>query len=255
MKHLPARCLALLALLALPLPAPAWDADCRHAAERRGSIDTAGARRVEIMARAGDLQVRPSRTSTLTAGGRACASSQKYLDQTLLHVRRVGDVVRVDVQMPEEMKGIGRLYATLDLAVEVPPGIPVDVTDSSGDMTLDGVQVATVRDSSGDIVAQRLAGDLTVEDSSGDIRIEDAAGTVSVTDSSGDIVIRGAAAVRIPVDSSGDIVVERVARDVSIERDSSGDIAVSGVGGDVQLLADGSGQVRVTAVRGEVRLP
>lgn len=255
MRHLPSRCLALLALLVLPLPALAWGDDCRYGAERRGAIDTTGASRVEIMARAGDLRVQPAGTTTLSAGGRACASSQEYLDQTLLHVRRDGDVVRVHVQVPEEMKGIGILYATLDLTVDVPAGLPVDVTDSSGDVTLEGVRVATVRDSSGDIVARRLTGDLDVEDSSGDIRIEETSGAVRVTDSSGDIVIRGADAVHIPIDSSGDIVIERIARDVRIERDSSGDIDVAGVGGNVEVLADGSGQLRVSDVKGTVRRP
>jgi hypothetical protein len=239
----------------LPLPALAWGGDCRYVAERRGTIDATGASRVEIMVRAGDLRVQPAGTTTLSAGGRACASSQEYLDQTLLHVRRDGDVVRVHVQVPEEMKGIGNFYATLDLTVDVPAGLPVDVTDSSGDVTLEGVQVATVRDSSGDIVARGLVGDVAIEDSSGDIRIEDASGAIRVTDSSGDIVIRGAAAVHIPIDSSGDIVIERIARDVRIERDSSGDIDVAGVGGNVEVLADGSGQLRVSEVKGTVRRP
>jgi hypothetical protein len=255
MRHLPSRCLALLALLALPLPALAVDSDCRYGADRRASLDTAGASRVEIMARAGDLIVRPAGTPTLSAGGRACASSQEFLDQTLLHVRRDGEVVRVHVEVPDEMKGIGVFYASLDLTVDVPAGLPVDVTDSSGDMTLEGVRVATVRDSSGDIAARALVGDVAIEDSSGDIRVEESAGAVRVTDSSGDIVIRGAAAVEIALDSSGDIVVERVSRDVRIERDSSGDITVAGVGGNVEVLADGSGQLRVSEVQGTVRLP
>jgi hypothetical protein len=219
MRHLPSRCVALLALLLLPLVAFAWSAGCDYGADRRASIDTAGASRVEITARAGDLRVQPASTATLVASGRACASRQAFLDQTLLHVTRDGEVVRVQVQVPEEMKGIGLLYATLDLTVDVPAGLPVDVTDSSGDMTLEGVRIATVRDSSGDIV------------------------------------IRGAAGVHIPLDSSGDIVVERVSRDVRIDRDSSGDITVSGVGGNVAVLADGSGEVRVSAVKGTVQLP
>lgn len=255
MTHLPSRCLLLLALLALPLPVLAWDSDCRYGADRGGSVDTAGASRVEIMARAGDLRVKPSRSDTLTASGRACASSQAFLDQTLVHLQRDGDVVRVHVQVPDEMKGFGMLYAQLDLTVEVPTGLPVDVTDSSGDMTLEGVNVATVRDSSGDIVARRLLGDVAIEDSSGDIRVEDSAGAVRLTDSSGDIVVRGAQSVHVTVDSSGDIDIGRVAHDVVIERDSSGDIDVSDVGGRFELLADGSGRVHVAAVKGTVTLP
>jgi hypothetical protein len=249
------RLAALLALLALPVTAFALDLDCRYAADRKASIDTTGAARIEIMARAGDLVVRPASGPVLTAGGRACASSQGFLDQTQLHARREGDVVQVQVQVPDEMKGIGLLYAKLDLTVSVPAELPVVVTDSSGAMTLEAGWVAKVLDSSGDITARGLKGDVEIEDSSGDIRIEDAAGIVRVTDSSGDVVIRGAGGVHVPLDSSGDIVVERIAGDVRIDRDSSGDIRISGVGGNVEVLADGSGEVRVTAVKGTVRLP
>jgi hypothetical protein len=188
MRHLPSRCLALLALLLLPLAAFAWSAGCDYGADRRASIDTAGASRVEITARAGDLRVQPASTATLVASGRACASRQAFLDQTLLHVTRDGEVVRVQVQVPEEMKGIGLLYATLDLTVDVPAGLPVDVTDSSGDMTLEGVRVSTVRDSSGDIVASDLTGDFAIEDSSGDITVSGVGGNVEVlADGSGEV--------------------------------------------------------------------
>jgi hypothetical protein len=229
--------------------------DCKFTADRRGSIDTAGADRVEILARAGVLSVKAATGATLSAGGRACASSQALLDQTQLHVRRQGNLVQVHVQLPDEMRGIGVFYASLDLAVQVPAGLPVEVTDSSGEMNLEGVRVTRVQDSSGDIVARRLPADVVIDDSSGDIRIEEAAANVTITDSSGDIVIRGARSVTIPRDSSGDISIERVAGDVRIDQDSSGDVSVSQVGGNVELLADGSGQVRVTGVKGSVKVP
>lgn len=255
MNTRPLRIVASLALLALPVTALAWDLDCRYTAERQASVDTTGATRVEIMARAGDLIVRPSNGATLAAEGRACASSQAFLDQTQLHVRRQGDLVQVHVQVPDEMKGIGLMYASLDLTVSVPGDLPVEVTDSSGDMTLERVRVTKVQDSSGDISARGLKGDVEIDDSSGDLRVEDTNGAVSVRDSSGDIVIRGATRVHIPLDSSGDIDVERVSGDVRIDRDSSGDIRIADVGGSVEVLADGSGQVRVTGVKGTVTLP
>ena len=249
------RLLAVVVLLALPVAAIAWDMGCKFSAERRGNLDTSGAERVEILARAGDLTVRPATGSTVSADGRACASSQAFLDQTQLHVRREGNVVQVHVQVPDEMTGIGIYYASLDLQVQVPAGLPVHVTDSSGDVTLDGVRVVRLQDSSGDIVARRLLADIEIDDSSGDLRIEDAAGDVRVSDSSGDVVIRGARSVHIPRDSSGDIVIERVAGNVLIDQDSSGDIVIAGVGGNVDLRQDGSGQVRVTNVTGTVRVP
>jgi len=254
MTHKVACLVAAIALLTLPLPALALD-DCAFTAERKGGIDTTGAERVEILARAGNLTVRPASGTALGAAGRACASRQEFLDQTQLHVRRAGNVIQVHVQTPDNMSGIGIFYAYLDLQVVVPEGLPVEVTDSSGDMSLDGVQVVRITDSSGDILARRLPVDVEIDDSSGDIRVEEAAGAVRVADSSGDIVIRGAKSVHIPRDSSGDISIERVTGNVLIEQDSSGDILVSDVEGNVDLLADGSGQVRVTSVQGTVRVP
>jgi DUF4097 and DUF4098 domain-containing protein YvlB len=210
---------------------------------------------VEILARAGDLRVETAREAVVAAKGRACASSQSYLDQTQLRVEKQGEVLQVRVLVPEEMKGIGLFYASLNLAVAVPATLPVTVTDSSGDMTLDRVKLAKVTDSSGDIVARQVTGDFAIEDSSGDIRVEDAAGGVRVSDSSGDIVIRRAQDVEVTQDSSGDITIEHIGGSVRIVQDSSGDISVSDVARDVAILGDSSGQVRVSEVRGTVQVP
>lgn len=246
--------LAALALLAGPAPALAWDA-CKYAAERSGAIDTTGAERVEILARAGDLTVGPAPAATLSASGQACASRQSFLDETLLQVRRRGQVIEVVVQVPDSMSGIGIFYANLDLTVQVPVGLPVAVTDSSGDILVDGVRVVSITDSSGDVVARRVPGDLAIEDSSGDIRAEDIKGAVRVSDSSGDIVIRRAQGVHVVRDSSGSIDIGSVTGNVTIDQDSSGDVLVAGVGGNVALLADGSGDVQVSGVKGTVQLP
>jgi hypothetical protein len=248
------RLLATLALLAAPLPALAWDA-CKYAAERNGSVDTTGAERVEIAARSGDLAVRVAPSATLSASGRACASRQSFLDETQLHVRRRGNVVEVAVQVPEEMSGIGIFYAYLDLTVQVPAGVPVVVTDSSGDVLIDGVRVVRITDSSGDVVARHIPGDVEIEDSSGDLRVEDVKGAVRVSDSSGDMVIRRAQGVHVVRDSSGSIDIGSITGNVTIDQDSSGDVLVAGVGGNVALLADGSGDVRVSGVKGTVQLP
>lgn len=234
MTHKIACLVAAVALLALPVTALARD-DCKLSAERKGGIDTTGAERVEILARAGDLTVRPASGTALGAAGRACASRQELLDQTQLHVRRAGNVIQVEVQMPEKMSGIGIFYAYLDLHVVVPAGLPVEITDSSGDMSVEGVHVVRITDSSGDITARRLLADVEINDSSGDVRVEDAAGAVRVEDSSGDVVIRGAKSVHIPLDSSGDISIEHVSGDVTIDQDSSGDVRVTDVKGTVQL--------------------
>ncbi|HET9692966.1 MAG TPA: hypothetical protein VFP48_01170 [Steroidobacteraceae bacterium] len=243
-----------LALLAVALPVEAWDS-CRFSAERRANLDTAGVTRVVINARAGDLDVRPAAGGTLVAQGRACVSRESYLQQTDVNVRREGDTVHVDVQVPDELVGIGIFYATLDLVVELPASLPVEITDSSGDLEARDVRVVKVTDSSGDIVLLRPQSDVEIWDSSGDTRVEGAVGRVQVRDSSGDIVVAGAREVEIPSDSSGDIRIERITGSVRIEQDSSGDIRVADVGRDFTLLGDSSGEVHVSGVKGATRMP
>jgi hypothetical protein len=247
--------LAFLTLALASGPTGAWSLNCSHSAERKASIDTSGAERIEIIARAGDLTVRPATGSSVVAEGRACASSEAYLAQTQVQTRRQGNVVQVFVQVPDEVTGIAMLHASLDLTVQVPASLPTEVTDTSGDVTLENVRVTRLTDSSGDITARGLLGDIEISDSSGDIDVEDAAGLVRIVDSSGDIGIHGARDVLIPNDSSGDINIERVSGNVRIESDSSGDISIARVGQNVEIVADSTGDVHVSDVKGTVRIP
>jgi len=227
--------LVIAFLLASPGTAAAWGSDCKFTADRTASLDTRGVERVEIFARAGQLTLEPATSTMLSASGRACASNEKYLEQTQVKLRREGNVLQVQVQVPEDMQGIGIFYASLDLNVALPATLPVEITDSSGDMTLEGVRVTRVLDSSGDILARGLAGDVEIEDSSGDISVLDQAGALRIADSSGDIVVRGAREVLIPRDSSGDIRIEQISGSVRIEQDSSGQVRVSSVQGAVKI--------------------
>jgi len=249
------RVAAALALTHVAVPAGAWDVDCRHSADREIRVETAGASRIEIAARAGDLDVRAGTAGQVLARGRACASSAGFLEQTQLRAVREGSTLKVFVQVPEEMKGIGLFYARLDVEIDVPADVPVEIIDSSGDATVTAIRLTRLTDSSGDATLRGIAGDIEVSDSSGDLRIENVAGKATITDSSGDIVVRGAGEVVIRSDSSGDVDIARVAGSVRIENDSSGDIDVAGVGRDVAVLADTSGAVRVSAVKGTVSVP
>lgn len=244
-----------LGLLAGTDAAGASDWECRFEAQRSATIDTKGATSLEVVGRAGSLDLRPAAGATVTGRGRACASTEGFLQQTQIHARREGDVIKLFVQTPDSMQGIGVFYASLDLTVEVPASLPVHVTDTSGDLTARDLAVRHITDSSGDMQLSNLRGDIDINDSSGDIRVENSSGLVRINDSSGEIYVRGAREVEIPSDSSGGIVLENVAGNVRIDQDSSGDIRIADVGKDVTVLADSSGDVRVTGVKGVVRIP
>lgn len=247
--------LLVLSALAFMAPAAAWNLDCNHSIDRRVSAESASATRIVVIARAGDLEVRPAQGTVVQAFGKACASREDYLRDLQLVTRREGSVLYVEATAPAEMVGIGMVYAYLDLTVEVPAGLPVEIQDSSGDIEAHDVRVVEVRDSSGDVELRGLTGDVVITDSSGDVHVARSAGRVQVQDSSGDIVIDGAREVVIPSDSSGDITIDHVTGDVRIDRDSSGDIRIADVGRNVQLLSDTSGEVKVSRVQGTVQLP
>jgi len=257
-KNMQVRTVSLIAvaiLLCAPTAAGAWDLQCKYSAQRELALDTSGVERVELVARAGDLAVRPGSGNQLRAEGKACASSEDYLAQTQLRSQRQGSVLQVFVQVPEQMSGIGMFYATLDLEVELPASLPITITDTSGDMVLERVRVVSITDSSGDIRANDLPGEVEINDSSGDLEVTGAKGTVSITDSSGDIRVSDAHSVLVRTDSSGDMRFEHIAGDVRIEQDSSGDISVTDIGGNFVVVADSSGAIRVADVKGSVSLP
>jgi DUF4097 and DUF4098 domain-containing protein YvlB len=231
--------------------------DCKFSADRSGKIPVAGAKRVEIRAGAGDLRVTGHEgASDISATGKACASTQELLDQVQLEVTRAGDVIHVDVQMPD-MSGIriGNAYATLDVVVDLPDNVPLFAVDSSGDASFQHVATADISDSSGDLTIDDVTGDLKVRDSSGDLEIERVTGNLQLEDSSGDIEvddIRGD--VTVYADSSGSMTIEHIGKGVHVIQDSSGDIDIVDVKNDVVIDSDSSGEVDVRKVGGNFTL-
>lgn len=251
----------------------AW-ADCDVRASRSAEVDASGVRKVIVDVGAGDLRITGTpNTTAVRVKGEACAESSRALEATQLEVRREGDTVHVIAVMPEKDSYIRN--ATLDLRIDLPSSVAVEVDDSSGDIEISKVAGARVDDSSGDQSVHDITGDVTIDDSSGDVDVKSIRGAVVVRDSSGDVKVvdivgnvtipsdssgslslrRISGDVLIEADSSGDISIEDVNRSVRIDRDSSGDIRVSDVGSDFTVLKDGAGGISHRNVLGKVSLP
>jgi DUF4097 and DUF4098 domain-containing protein YvlB len=267
-----------LLLLALgPATALAWDDGCEFHAERAGGVDAKGAVKVVIRAGAGDMKVvGRSNAVRVEARGTACAGKQEMLDATQISVRREGNVIYVETQLPDSIgwKWGKNEYAYIDVGIALPSNLPVEATDSSGDTTIEDLAALTIQDSSGDLEIHRIAGLADVNDSSGDLNV-DGAGSVRVRDSSGDIEIdevhgdveitsdssgdihiaQVGASVHIAQDSSGGIRVEDVKGNVLVDSDSSGDIYAGHVGGDFTVSEDSSGDIDHDSVGGKVTIP
>jgi hypothetical protein len=242
-----------LLLFALgPATALAWGDDCKLRADRAAGVDAKGVEKVVLRTGAGDLKVVGRGNAVrIEARGTACARKQELLDATQISVRREGNVVYVETDMPQYQEGWSDDdHSYIDVGVALPTSIPVEALDSSGDAVFEDLQSLTLQDSSGDLGVVRIAGLADVTDSSGDINI-DRAGSVRLRDSSGDIEVDEVRNdVEVVLDSSGDIHIQRVDGSVRVRQDSSGSIRVEDVKGSVDVDSDSSGDIYAARVKG-----
>jgi DUF4097 and DUF4098 domain-containing protein YvlB len=245
-------CLLWLALA--PATALAWGDDCKFKADRAGGVDAAGVEKVVIRAGAGDMKVVGRDNAVrIEARGFACAAKQELLDAAKINVRREGNIVYVEADLPKDggWSFGNNGYAYIDLGVALPSGLPVEAFDSSGDANFEDLKALTVQDSSGDLEISRIAGLADVTDSSGDVNI-DHAGSVRARDSSGDLDFESIQGdVDVVNDSSGDIEIQQVDGSVMVREDSSGGIRIEDVKGSVSVDSDSSGDIYAGRVKGD----
>lgn len=246
---------AVVVSLSASLPLAAEDY-CAHKAARSAGLEVSGATRIEIVARAGSLRVTGrAGAARLEASGTACASDAKLLDQVQIKASRQGATLRVEAQVPEAGWGLTG-GAGLDLVVDVPDALPLQVSDSSGPLEIRSVAALQLEDSSGEILVEDVRGDLRVQDSSGEMTLAKIEGDVRIHDSSGEIEVKSVGgSVDVEQDSSGGIRIAQVGGSVHVAEDSSGPIDVRDVGGDFSVGRDGSGGIRHSGVKGSVSLP
>lgn len=245
--------------------------DCSHTAPREATLDAAGAERLVISVGAGSLDVQGVEGATeVRATGTACASRESYLDDVQIDAERRGDTLYLKAEYPSSVRG----SVGLDLTVEAPADLPVEIEDGSGSISVQSVASLEIEDGSGSIDVRDVRGDVVIDDGSGEIEVlgvggrvevDDGSGAIEVTgvggsvqvsDGSGEIVLKDIdGGVLITEDGSGSIRISGVGRDVVIDEDGSGSIAVQDVEGDFTLKRDGSGGVSVDNVRGSVSIP
>jgi hypothetical protein len=244
-------------LWAMPQTASAWGwgEHCKFEAERVAAIESKGVEKVVIRAGAGDLHVTGrSDALRIAARGKACAPKQELLDRAQITVRREGNVVYLETDLPQNSPNAGwsdNDYATIDLGIALPKDLPVEAVDSSGDAVFEGLKALQVTDSSGDLRVSEVAELAEISDSSGDLEVSDV-GRVRLNDSSGDVAVeRVRGDVEVLVDSSGDMRIENIDGAVVVQSDSSGGLYFEEVKGSVTVNSDSSGDIRAASVGGD----
>lgn len=234
--------------------------DCDHRAHRSAQIDMSGITHVIVIAKAGTLRVDGrDGARTLAASGEACSSDEDVLRDVTLTATRSGSTATIEAHVPSMSESFffGGSHAMLDFNVTLPPNVAVDITDTSGAMTVVNVGTCSIDDTSGEIDVRHVHGDLTIRDTSGAIYVDDVNGTVHIPrDSSGEIDIRHVAgAVAIDDDSSGAVTIRDVKRSVTVLDKSSGAIYVADIGGDFTVEHKGSGGIDSERVAGRINIP
>lgn len=234
-----------------------------YTAPRNSDVDARGARSARIEASSGILRVegQPGITQ-VRVRGTAHAGRKSRLDDIRLVAERRGDVVFIKADLPQNRNGFWAMVngeghnMALDLVIEVPSSLALDVDDGSGEAEFRNTGSLTLEDGSGNIDIRSANGSVRIDDGSGNIAIDGVEGSVKVVDGSGEI--RGTNITGdfiVSSDGSGNIDARGIGGTMRVENDGSGNIDVGRVAGDFVVDSDGSGSIRYETVKGNVRIP
>lgn len=245
---------------ALALTVSATGCRLRHldlTADRSVTISMAGVHTVVVTTGTGWLRIQGhARFPNLQARGIAHASSDKFLAAIRLTVQRSGDTAFVASTAPLDTGSVAG-PAVLDLTLDLPSDVALDVTDASGETIIHDVGPLLLATSgSGGVEIDNVAGALGIVDGPGDLQASNVHGDVYIRDGSGSIYLSSiSGSVDIPVDGAGEIQVADVTGSVHIGAKSSGEVAARDIGGDLLVDARGSGSVEYHDVKGHVAVP
>lgn len=117
---------------------------------------------------------------------------------------------------------------SLNLGITVPAGLPVNVSDSFGDLDASGLQgTVALSDNSGDLTVSGLTGNVHLAGTFGTITASGLAGSLWLDNNSGDIRAAGITGDTRLQDSFGTIAVTGLAAADVVARNNSGDISLT----------------------------
>ena len=229
-----------------------------YTAPRSATVPVSDARRIEVIGRAGSLRIDGRRRARdVTVRGTARASSRGALEEIKLIAEERDGTIYIEADIPEHHDwNDDDDRQALDLVIEVPADLPLDVEDGSGELEIRNVGPLTLSDGSGSAVIEHVGGNLRVKDGSGELHITDVKGDVEVTDGSGLLEIRDVdGGVEIGSKGSGPLRITSVAKSVHVRSKGSGSVDVTHVGGDFVVDRKASGNIEYSDVKGHVDIP
>jgi beta-lactamase regulating signal transducer with metallopeptidase domain len=248
--------LAATAIPGLASPHQAAHTWCGYTAADTLVVSAAGIRRLRVEVPAGDVRIvgRPV-GNTVRVLSRRCGSRPEVLDGLALDMGQRGEELRIKVELPRQLFSRTQgTVARVDLDIEVPQALALDLETSLGSVDLVDVGSVRLRDRLGDVRIAGVAGTLALESGPGDLRIQDVREGVRLTGGVGPIEVEQVGGDVLVTGRTGRSVIRDVQGSVSIQR-HGGDVRVERVAGDLTVQRLENGEVQHQEVRGTVRLP
>ena len=251
--------LKLAAVALLLLPALASADECAFQKPLSGSLNLTGVRTLEIRLGRHDLHLNGVPGTGGQIRGRSCASSQERLASLQLTQRREGDRLVLSAEHDPQGWSInffGSSYAFLDLQLDVPQGLAVELSVGSGDADVAGIDRLDSQVGSGDLRVHGIRERFTASVGSGDIVAEDVGEIHVGSVGSGDFSARNVRRdVEIGSIGSGDAGLRHVDGNVIVGSIGSGDLDINGVAHDLRVRSIGSGDISHHDVAGRIDVP
>ncbi len=251
----------LLICAVLLTPSFAYAADeCKFQAPRNAALDLTSVHTLIIDIGQHNLNLKGAAASTAQVHGRACASSQDRLATLQVTQRRDGDrllltAVNTSSSWNVSLFGVSR-YAYLDLQVNVPADLAVELDVGSGDAHVADVAQLAASVGSGDLHVNGVRNRFDAHVGSGDITAENVGETHVASIGSGDFTVnRVRGDIWIGSIGSGDADLRAIGGTVDVKSIGSGDLRVKSVAHDLHVARLGSGDISHDSVAGRVDIP
>ncbi len=171
--------------------------------------------------------------------------AEKMADRLEVVVKADKDDIDISAQYPFENRSRDfwrrlfglheQLSSSVRFFVEVPTSTRLEVSTTSGDVSLLGLEgEATISGTSGDIKVVGFTGDLNVETTSGDLSFKDVKGNVDANSTSSDMLFDNITGNVVVQSTSGDTEAHFVTGKTRITK-TSGDVRIEAAGSDVDV--------------------
>jgi DUF4097 and DUF4098 domain-containing protein YvlB len=234
--------------------------ECRFQAPRDAALDLTGVHTLVVNLGQHNLHLNGTPASTGQVHGRACASAKDRLDDLRLTQHREGDRLILTAENTSSNWNINLFgashYAYMELQVDVPATLAVELNVGSGDAQVANVAQLDARVGSGDLQAKGVRGHFDAHVGSGDIKADDVGETHVASIGSGDFTVnRVRGDISIGSIGSGDADLRAIGGNVDVKSVGSGSLHVDGVAHDLHVARVGSGEVEHKSVAGRVDVP